>query len=508
MALAPMVWTRSRTSNSALPRSLLSGRRVFAVEPARSDVQSGGSVAEWARKFRWRCRLLRIPTMSILQYFATLAIFFLPGILAVKVLAPEVRQPLFQFSAGFVISLALFALPAWPLLWFGLEVSIFWAVLVAWWSILTIGLMAGFRHSRSGAGAIEAETVEPSGPSSDRSGVQERVLKLSPIVLMTYFLWSGILADYMSILLDPSWARQGSPLVILAVSLLVGLVFIPTCLRRALAGPDHPTGSTPPRAWTALAYTTLVALMVGVTFQSQPQSDDAYYLTASHQFAIGGPLNREDPTLPGDGFPVAPHMRLLAWELLGATLGRAGGVHPMVQYYTLMPPLLVLMVVGVHWAIFEEWLVGRRLAPLAILALIACWLVCNSGSFSPGTSLLTRPWQGKSMLWQLGIPLICLAIFRLFQAPSLRSYVFCLLCQAGALAMSSSAVFLLPVLTSSLIVAFSCWGIGDGRRVTLRSGLACLTCCAPSLVYGAVIRTAFHAHPVLTRVDQGIQLVP
>lgn len=428
--------------------------------------------------------------MGMILALSLLALFCLPGTLLARAMFSDTRNYGFLIAAGFIVSLASFAVLAWPWLWLKSDPGPFWRVLGPWWgAYLAISLAAHRRVARRPS----PEPIVPPAVDGQETPDGSGWARFTSIVLLAYLVWAGVIADQARPMLNWRTPWSWESFALLATLLVFGAVLGSGLSRPLLVRHAREACSSPPLAWLASAWVAAIAVVVAATLWSQPQLDDAYYLSAVRQFAAGGPLNREDPTLPGEGFPVAPHMRLLAWELFGATLSRFSGVHPMILHFTLLPPILVALVIAVHWELLERRLVGRRLAPLAILGLIGFWLFCNSGVFSPGYCLLTRPWQGKSLLWLLGLPLVVVTLWEYLSAPSWFAWIGCALTITGVLALSSSAVFLLAVLIPAFCLAMAV--AGTERRWPILLGSVASGFGVG--IYGLFIRSSIPSNSIL-----------
>jgi hypothetical protein len=429
-----------------------------------------------------------------LAFYGSLVVFCLPGSLAASILFPRARNPIFLVPAGFVISLAILAAVAWPCLWLRAQATTFWGLLaVAWVAFLAASLRALPKIRGGWRPEADEEVAEAPAPTTAQveGGWSGRVVS---VLLIAYLAWAAVVSYGLLRRLSVSPEQAWPDWFLLAACLGIGAAGAPELARarRRLGGPSP--GAAPSPLWTYAAMGMIASLAVGVALQARPDWDDGEYLADVLRYSEGGTLNRECATLPGEGLLAAPHMRLLAWELFGATLCRASGVHPMVSHRTLLPPLLLLMAFAVHWELLAELLLPRRLVPLAILALGVYWAFGISAYNSAGNLLLTRPWQGKTMLLHLGLPLEILALARFLAAPSIRSWLCCLLMATGALAMSSSAVYMLACLVPAFCLAMAIGG-GDFKRWKIY--VAAGASAGPIVIYGLLLRSAMAAHPFL-----------
>ena len=432
--------------------------------------------------------------LGILTFYLFFAWFCLPGYLLARASYPELRKTVFPVVAGFVFSQAVFALVAWPCLWIRCSAGTFWLILHPVWAIYV---------AASACASAVLGGGEASGPvgswTEPRLAVGMAAERWNHAVvavgLISYLGWAGMVSRFVS--QEFSWQVHVSWEGLTTIATLIGLGLawsagfrIP--FRRTY---DAAYDGDPPWLWTATALTVIALQAVGAAIAARPDWDDAYYLNAVHQYLTGAPLNFEVPSLPGDGLPVPPHMRLLAWELWGATLCRFSGLNPVISHHTFLPPLIVVLAFAAHWSLFRQVLLPRRLVPLAILVLSVGWLFGNLGYNSQGNYLLNRAWQGKTVLWTVVLPVEAVVLWEYLKSPSLRTWLPCALTATGAVALSTSAVFLVMVLVPTFCLTMIVRG---GLRVRLPTLVAAVASAGAVVVYGLFLHSQLATFPALS----------
>jgi hypothetical protein len=468
--------------------------------------------------------------MNVILFYLLLTAFTAPGYaLARRWHAPDDNR-WFLVAAGFVYSLAIFAAVAWPCLWFTASSATYLALLGALWgSYGLVALVIWLRTARGNdfylwprQSLIQGRAVDAGPPISQSvagdqhcepgwaqpqprglacpSYLTSIAVRGLALVVLGECIVSGLLSEDLAGTLNPLRALPRAELLLSAITFAVAAALAPAIyrLQKERSKCDSVNAPAPP-LWTCIAVIAVVALVAGVTCAARPDWDDTWYLSAVQRYSEEGDLNHEGFSLPGEDF-VPPHQRLLAWELFGATLCHFSGVHPMVSHHTLLPPVLLLLALCVHWRFFSTHLLSRRLAPLAMLGLIGYWLFAVSSYDSPGSFALTRAWQGKATLWVLGLPLIVNVLWSYLKKPSPGAWLACLLASVGALAMSSSAVFLVAALIPLFCVAMALFG---GLSLSWRTFLASCALAAPQTAYGLLVRAGMSNYGALAEKPEG-----
>ena len=164
------------------------------------------------------------------------------------------------------------------------------------------------------------------------------------------FAWS--MAVFGAVAWPALWRSQSfaSFLSTLAVVWIAFAVLTGIALLRTRSRPDDASApppsdrlgqAPPPRSWTIAAAALIGLQALSSAVYSRPDWDDCYYLAAAVDYEHAAALNAEEPT-HHEGLPPMTHMRLLSWELSGATLSHFSRLSVAALFHTLLPPLLVL----------------------------------------------------------------------------------------------------------------------------------------------------------------------
>ena len=378
--------------------------------------------------------------LLLLRYALVMALFVLPGwAVSRRLLRREGLPGVAHWPLGFAWSAAVCAAVGWPFLWYGWSFAGFLRVLYpVWgaWSLLGLAAFVATRRAPRSRHPDEAPDGWPIvGAERDARGSDEPTsLPLIPalgataVIVLASVLWAFHLAG-------------AAYLVILPATIALGAVSARRLARAAgpllALGPvDH---RAPPRAFVVFAGVFLAAQVVLTTAWSRPDWDDCMYLAAVVDYQQAAALNAEEPT-HREGLAVPAAHRTLTWELWGAVVARLTGADAMTLFHTLLPPLLVLLAYAAYAALLREWL-SRRWLPLAVAMLSAFHLWGISGHEVAANFLLPRPWQGKSVLLHIALPLTALLVMRFCRRPSWGLWLSLSATVAFGLAASLSAVF-------------------------------------------------------------------
>lgn len=162
-----------------------------------------------------------------------------------------------------------------------------------------------------------------------------------------------------------------------------------------------------------------------------------------------------------------------SYEPLMAFLAKILHIEPVWFYQNIGALVAAILLPPVYALLYAEFGVKKRTIPLCIIVSILFLLLDGNMHRSFGNVSLVRFWQGKTILWSLVIPTATLFFHRFLVAPKARRFmILCFLC-ASAMGLSNSAVFLLPVLSAAISVAFLlCHGLN--KRLIFTGILSCL----------------------------------
>jgi hypothetical protein len=261
-------------------------------------------------------------------------------------------------------------------------------------------------------------------------------------------------------------------------------------LGRAPAAPAPRRSSTSEVALFGMA--ACMALLTAVAHRGD--ADDAFYVNLLVA-AIDDP---SAPLLAGDtlhGVPGVsmslPVFKVLSIQMLGASIARLTGASGLGVAHLLFPPLFAFLMT-LAYAQLLRWLVpGRWLAALACSA--AFLLTVGEGSLGYGDFALLRMQQGKSMMLHVALPLIASYGIQLARAPSARRWWMLAAAQIAAVGLSTTALWLAPVVATLGVVSATALPLAADRRAALRGGLRTVALGVASSFYPLGLALAMRA---------------
>lgn len=438
--------------------------------------------------------------LGVLRLAFGLTVFWLPGICWSRWWSKDSQFSISDhLLLGWIWSLAVFALVAWPFLWFRLAFSHFLIALgIAWlaWTGLALSLgLPWFRGTRStSAGGTRLTT--PAEPSSGPAvgATWPTVFVILYLALCWTILWLPQLITALGL--------KESPLVWLLFDLLiigwvVGMMVKVRDYQQRWSSwlaftpeDEQPAGRL---VWgTAIGFIVLQILSAMVF--DRPDWDDCYYLAAVLDFQHTERLHAEEPT-HREGLPVNIINVVIAWEMWQAVLSWWSGLNPMVVAHGLLPPLLIALAYVAYTRVLTAVL-PRRWVPLALLGVAAYHVWGISSHDTPANFLLTRIWQGKAVLMHIGLPTLVWLLHQVVGKPTdLRPWISLFTAAVAGLAMSTSAVFLEVLLLPTLGVALV-WTASHPKRWLAM--VPVILACVPPVAMGLLLRTEVAGDPALT----------
>jgi hypothetical protein len=259
-------------------------------------------------------------------------------------------------------------------------------------------------------------------------------------VLVAATVAAGTAAAALYAFTDVAWVWIW-PLFMAAAGLALALA----AGRRA----GRPDASAPERVGWLSAGAALgwaAALGVGTLFLTRSAEDDTYYVRLSSWIAEHGVFPLRDTIFSDQAFPAIIYPPISAFEAAAGTVARGTGLSaPDVVYFGVAPLVTALGVLSV-WRLLRAWRV-----PLVWLALTVAvvFLVFDAPTHRAlGNVILGRSWHGKVALAAVLVPLLFVLLQQYVERPARRGLVLLAAAGAAGVGLSSSAVFLVPVVAA------------------------------------------------------------
>ena len=202
----------------------------------------------------------------------------------------------------------------------------------------------------------------------------------------------------------------------------------------------------PARRYDAvIALTWAAGLAVLAMYTLWPNPDDLYYVNLSQWIVEHGTFPLRDTIFSDLVFPMSTWPPLASYDALVGTTARLAGVHAASIAYVVVPPVATFLSVLALWRLLRAWRV--RMTAVALSVALAFLLFDGGpGYAAPGNLFLIRLWQGKVILLCLLVPLLLVYAVRYVERPSRRSAAWLFTGGIASVALSTTAIFLIPLL--------------------------------------------------------------
>lgn len=234
-------------------------------------------------------------------------------------------------------------------------------------------------------------------------------------------------------------------------------------------------------AWLVMLL-IIAAQMLYLVFHQYTDGDDAYYISVAVDAVEKDTMYLTNAYI---GYPqtvVDIRHALSPVPIFMAFLSRISGIHPTVIAHSVMAPVLI----GLMYAIYT--LLGRRLlrehreyTPVFLLFINVFYVFGHVSLYTAETFAYTRTWQGKSMLANLVIPFIYLALLSILDEDSgFGEWLLLFFATLASVFTTSVSVFFAAVLFGISFLFF----LFRRRRSTDVAGfMICVTTC---IVFGVL----------------------
>jgi hypothetical protein len=226
------------------------------------------------------------------------------------------------------------------------------------------------------------------------------------------------------------------------VSALSGTAWAARHLRTAPAPPRlEPVG--PLEAGIAVGWA--LGLAVFSWWVLNPNADDLFYLNVSQEVADQGRFPLRDSLYSHLTLPMANWPPVASYDGLVGVVARLLGVRAGDVAYLAVLPIATALSVLALWRLLRAWRVPG--VAWALSAALVFLLFDGGGSYAtPGNLFVTRLWQGKIILLCVLVPMLLVYALRYVESPTRDRLVRLGLGSAAAVGLSTTAIFLVPVL--------------------------------------------------------------
>jgi hypothetical protein len=250
-----------------------------------------------------------------------------------------------------------------------------------------------------------------------------------------------------------------------------GAAVLVTSLRPAGWPAAKPAQESSWEAWltTALALVWAGVLAGVALFLVRGSEDDTYYVHLSTWIAEHGTFPLRDTIFSDEVFPAIIYPPLSSVEAAVGTVARATGLAAPDLAYYLVAPLVAMLGVLAVWRLLRAWQVPLAGVALSVGMVFLLWDAAEHRGL--GNAIAGRSWHGKVALAAVLVPLLFVLLQQYVEQPTTRGLVLLAAAGTAAVGLSSTAVFLVPVVAAGCLAAIA-WEAPRRAGVALAATVA------------------------------------
>lgn len=222
-----------------------------------------------------------------------------------------------------------------------------------------------------------------------------------------------------------------------------------------------------PQKWTntdALVFAGMIFLIVFILYNTivlqHTDNDDSRFVVNAVDMIRTNKLFLTDPAT---GAPLNYWKGELAkdvtspWAMYPACIARWTGIRAVAAFHSLIPVQVVILASTVYYALAERLFPGETMSKAMFVIFV--WMVNLYGYYSlycGETFLMTRGWQGKSIVAGVGIPAMIMLFLDIYRDTTKRSsYVLLLLLNLSMCLLSGMGIIIGAILVASFTIVYA-----------------------------------------------------
>ncbi|MCR4674774.1 MAG: hypothetical protein K5675_07175 [Lachnospiraceae bacterium] len=211
--------------------------------------------------------------------------------------------------------------------------------------------------------------------------------------------------------------------------------------------------------------------------------DDAFYVATSTTSIDTDTLYIYD-AFTGEAYDTYPARYVLSpFPLYTAFVAKCFGLRPMVVAHTVFAAVMIILAYGAIWLFSELFFEDGEKKSIVMVIASGLTVFSYYSADIAGARLLLRPWQGKTLLASIVLPVILYFVLKCGKKASMSLLEFCLLflMMLGACFVSSMGIVLSVVMLGVILVVLFL------QTKNIKMLLQGIACCIPgaalSLIY-------------------------
>ena len=177
----------------------------------------------------------------------------------------------------------------------------------------------------------------------------------------------------------------------------------------------------------------------------------------------------------------------LPFEYAQGIVAYMGGIHFLTVYYLLSPALFGFMIPLVWFYVISRFSFPQRAAVAGTFIICLSLVLMGEQHRSFGNFAFNRIFQGKTVLFTIGIPMFSGLTIDFFRSPSMRRWVYLFVTSVAMVGFSSCSAMLIPLLAFVLAVACCVSYVPNVRSCFLRGSSYLCVLLYPALYAGSIL---------------------
>lgn len=189
----------------------------------------------------------------------------------------------------------------------------------------------------------------------------------------------------------------------------------------------------------------VVVQMILITIAYKQNADDSFYVSLSTGSIDSKAIYMEEPSMgySAEETLLSPTELLPTIELQIAIYSKIANVNPAIMCHSILPMIMIFIAYLAFYQ-FAKSFMDEKNAKIFLIILSVIFLFTGfSTKFRTGC-LLIKPWQGKAILLNIGIPIILACLIRMDKNIKREDVIILAIANLFSMSLSSTAIFLVP----------------------------------------------------------------
>lgn len=228
---------------------------------------------------------------------------------------------------------------------------------------------------------------------------------------------------------------------------------------------------------TSIACVLIGAQLILTTVSYKSNADDSFYVSLSTVNIDSKAIYMEEPSMgyESDKTLLLVTEQIPSIELQISIFSKVANVNPAVMCHSILP-MIIIFISYLAFYYFAKSLMDDKNAKVFLIILSVIFLCTGfSTKFRTGC-LLIKPWQGKAIFLNIGIPMILATLIKMDKNVKKRDIILLVFSNLFSIALSSTAIFLIPF-------SYLAFGILKLIKLKWKDILGLIISLAPVIIY-------------------------